>query len=130
MPVTISQHLNASICILQSWTESDFARNLQKSHASSRLAGKSAGFLIHFGSLTKIPVPTDNTPKSISGAVTTCKFGQSQNFLNDSSLTTWSSKTSASTAEEKLRVPPSVLGATIKFGQTETRDKLLLEYGL
>lgn len=64
IPVIISKHLNASICILQSYTESDFVRNLQKSHASSHLGGKSSGFLIHFGSLTEIPAPAANTLKS------------------------------------------------------------------
>lgn len=39
-------------------------------------------------------------------------------------------KNSAPIAGEKLRVPPSVLGATWKSGQSETRDKLILEHGL
>lgn len=60
--------------------------------------------------------------------MTTCKFGQSQNFLNDSSLTTGKklSKNSASTTGEKRRVPSSVLGAALAPDQAESTDKLLV----
>lgn len=119
-------HLFA-FCIIR---QSDFTRNLQKSHAPSHLPVKSAGFLIHLGSLTKIPANTLKSFNLFLGIANTCKFEQTQNFLNDSSLSTGNSKNWAPIAGEKLRVPPSVLGATWKSGQSETRDKLILERGL
>lgn len=61
IPVIISKHLNTSICIFQSARESDYVGNLQKSHPTSHLSGNSSVFLIHFGSLTKIPAPAANT---------------------------------------------------------------------
>lgn len=64
IPVIISKHLNTSICIFQSSVESGYVGNLQKSRATSHLAGNSSVFLIHFGSLTKIPAPAANTLKS------------------------------------------------------------------
>lgn len=69
----------------------------------------------------KIPANALKSFNLFLGIVITCKFEQTQNFLNDSSLSPGHSKYSAAMAGGKLRVPPSVLKAWPERNQRQAQ---------